>query len=200
MLLVGSNHVVLHLLGHDARGGDVGAVRLLVGGAPRAEKAGLVLQERLWNLGVGNLCARTNSVARVGVHLDGTAGRIVGQVQLVAKAGGELHELLRRHEIERARNILSKETRLGFDQKLGLHRAGGRAYRNDGVEDANEAIGSAARSFPAHLGTKIVAHADTGFDTGMIHDAHKVIDKLRPAGQLVPRSTEVPPSAYSQCT
>lgn len=52
------------------------------------------------------------------------------------------------------------------------------AYGNDEVEDTDEAVGTHAAGFPAYLGAKVVAHADTRVDAGVAHDTHEIIDKL----------------------
>lgn len=70
-----------------------------------------------------------------------------------------------------------------LDRPSVARGGGGMTYRNDGVEYAQEPIGSAPGSLPADLGAKVVAHADAGIDAGVVHDAQKVIDKLRMRGE-----------------
>lgn len=110
LLLIRLDHVVLNHLAHDAGKGDFSAVVLLVVLPPRVEEAGLVLEELGRHLCRGDLSARADSAARIGIHLEGATSGVVGQVELVAKARGNLDELLGRGKAKLAGDVLIKGT------------------------------------------------------------------------------------------
>lgn len=107
LLLVRGHHVVLDGGRHDARRGNVRAVRRLVGRAPGPEKGRGVLEELIGHDGRRQAGAGANGVARVRIELDGAAGRIVGEVELIAEAGSELDELFGRDEVVFSRHVLN---------------------------------------------------------------------------------------------